>query len=92
MSEFKQGDEVEISDNGISWFKHKFLGITSRGEYAIESPSGYVYKYTYCRKPKQSVEEWTNEWYSQHINKLVLMPDFCIKYYNDRKRWEEENK
>lgn len=91
MEEFKQGDTVEVSDNGVDWYE-KIFAVKHNCLFYCEH-SSYLLSWKFCRKPKQTVEEWTREWYekNKHLDRLTHYLTYMNKYYNDRKAWGAEN-
>jgi hypothetical protein len=101
--EFKQGETVEISNDMNIWFERVFVVKHNDLFYCVGSHIATLNGWLHCRKPKQTVEEWSREWFGK--NKIPVTPpfkDICIfqiaitpaeleKYYNDRKAWEAEN-
>jgi hypothetical protein len=85
--EFKNGDMVEVKGCDTNWVPRRFIGYTSNGKPVAECEESGIYVYNHCRKPKQTVDEFTINWYIKYVgcnsNRMLL------QYYNDRKAWED---
>ncbi|OHB69963.1 MAG: hypothetical protein A2W17_06745 [Planctomycetes bacterium RBG_16_41_13] len=105
--EFKPGEMVEVCDeqfNNIvlrTIFSGRFLCVTPSGLFAIEYEGEdeskdrfYVGGWKYCRRPKQTVEEWSKEWALTHHDAKAFLEggEYLRLYYNERKSWEEQSK
>lgn len=61
--EFKNGEEVEISNDGEIWGNstRSYLCKTSKGLHATEHKDGTICAFAYCRRPQPKMQKW-NVW------------------------------
>jgi hypothetical protein len=92
--EFTPGEEVEVKSNRDGeWRTRFYVGVTKSNVYVTEDKNGVIdTSWCDCRKPKQSVEEWTREWFTHNAWGKMIDHDKFYQYWADRSNWEKEDR